>query len=164
MKKIFSAILAFVVMFTVVPCAFADSNPPNDIEISGVVSFDLTNRVPQEQEIVLENGEVATIGIVPVGPNTRGTYENATGEWEIYWYTVYMNIWYFINISSDGKITNAYNQSHLSLGVTVTNSGLEYSSTVARGWWDYEFQGIASARYNLFAEMKGTTLYTSVSG
>lgn len=87
MKKIFSAILAFVVMFTVVPCAFADSNPPNDIEISGVVSFDLTNRVPQEQEIVLENGEVATIGIVPVGPTTRGTYENATGEWEIYWYT-----------------------------------------------------------------------------
>ncbi|SEP33207.1 hypothetical protein SAMN05518670_6582 [Paenibacillus sp. OK076] len=158
-----------IMMFTVfcVP-AFA-SEAPDGTNENEKATFDLTQKVAQEQIVTTTDGETIVYGVEPViDPNAvqpLAEYENATGTWKIYWYSGALNGEYYIDINSSSKITRAYDQWHLFTGYTVANSGLEYTSTTARGWWDLELLGSSwlSTRWELRAQMNGTTLKTWVN-
>jgi hypothetical protein len=165
LKKRFSSLLLAVMMFAVfsVP-AFASEATGTKNEGA---SFDLSQKVAQETIVTTADGDTVVYGVEPViDPNAvqplANEYENATGTWKIYWTSGVLNGSYYIDINSKSKITRAYDQWHLFTGYTVANSGLEFTSTTARGWWDLELLGSSwlSTRWELRAEMIGTTLKT----
>ncbi|WP_221443832.1 DUF5626 family protein [Paenibacillus sp. JGP012] len=133
-------------------------------------SFDLSTKVAQETITTTPDGNTIVYGVEPViDPDAvqplASEYPNATGQWKVYFYSGVLNGEYYIDINSNSKITRAYDQWHLFTGYTVANSGLEHTSTTARGWWDLELLGSSwlSARWELRAEMNGTTLKTWVN-
>lgn len=164
-----SAFLAIVMLFCISSSAFAKEPTiaASEVMSEGNDTFatayiDLSRRIKQEVSTVLPNGETVVCGAEPVlRPSFREeTYENAFGTWRIYWTGVYLNIEYYIDISKDGKITDAYDQSHSTVGCAVSSSGLSHSSTKATGWWDWDIQGLTGKRAYLYASMSGTTLTT----
>ncbi|MEY8743450.1 DUF5626 family protein [Paenibacillus tundrae] len=163
MKKRFSSLLLAVMMFAVL-CVPAFADEAEGVDELGA-SFDLSKKIVQET-IVQKDGETVVFGVEPViDPDVvqpMGEYENATGKWKVYWYSGVLNGEYYIDINSNSKITRAYDQWHTFVGYTVSASGLEFTSTTARGWWDLNLvgQGWLSSRWVLNAEMKGTTLHT----
>lgn len=162
LKKRFSSLLLAVMMFALfcVPAFASDA-----VTADQGASFDLSKKIAQEQIVTTADGETIVYGVEPViDPNAvqpTGEYPNATGTWKIYWYSGVLNGEYYIDINSSSKITRAYDQWHAFVGYTVSSSGLTYTSTSAKGWWDLDLVGgWASARWELLAEMKGTTLHT----
>lgn len=170
MKKRFSSLLLAIMMFAMfcVP-AFASEATGATNENEGA-TFDLTQKVAQEKIVTTPDGKTIVYGVEPViDPNAvqpmANDYENATGQWKIYWYGGVMNGHYYIDINSNSKITRAYDAWHLFTGYSLVYSGLEYTSTTARGYWDLELLGSSwlSTRWELRAQMNGTTLRTWVN-
>nr|WP_285888980.1 DUF5626 family protein [Paenibacillus polysaccharolyticus] len=168
MKKRFSSLLLAFMMFAVfcVP-AFASEETGTTNEMA---SFDLSKKVAQETIVTTADGDTVVYRVEPViDPNAvlplSNDYPDATGQWKIYFYSGVLNGSYYIDINSKSKITRAYDQWHSFTGYTVANSGLEYTSTTARGWWDLELLGSSwlSTRWELRAQMNGTTLTTWVN-
>lgn len=58
------------------------------------------------------------MGIKPVGAASRSSEPWSEGAWEIYLYGP-LSCSYYIDISSTGKITNAYDESYLGLLLNV---------------------------------------------
>lgn len=169
LKKRFSFLTLAIMMLTMfcVPAFASASEATGTTNNEG--TFDLSNKVAQETTVTTADGETVVVGVEPViDPNAvrpMGEYPNATGQWKVYFYSGVLNGEYYIDINSNSKITRAYNPWHSFIGYSVSDSGLEYTSTTARGWWDLNLVGTGwfSARWVLSAEMDGTTLRTWVN-
>ncbi|MCC3378188.1 DUF5626 family protein [Paenibacillus farraposensis] len=166
MKRLGSVLFALFIFAALSVPAFASPNSEskNDAVTSDAATFDLNERVAQEVTVKSENGDTYVLGVKPVDTiKPSGEYPNATGTYKVYWYSGVLNGEYYININSSYKITRAYDPWHSFLGYDVTDSGLEYTSTTARGWWDLSFNGWSNTRWVLSAQMNGSTLKTWVS-
>ena len=168
MKKTFKKKIAlFLTMATLFAVnalpVLAEEAPKQEGEFVEV-DFDLSKRETQEVEVTLPGGEKGVLGISPVeneGPVPLEYYENASGEWRIYWYTAIVNLEYRINISNH-KITDAWGLNYWTIGVTTSGGGVTFASTRACGYVDYTLFGLGSTRLSVYAQMEGTTLHTYV--
>lgn len=169
-KSIVSILLVAIMIFGLCNPAYAtdggDFQMGTEVDTNDVLAsaqFDLSVRAKQEATVILPNGETAVCGVEPVEQPSfyDETYENAVGTWHIYWNAVAINVEYYITISKDGKITDAYDQRHVTIGCVVTGCDLTFTSKKATGWWDYKVLDVFSKRGYLYASMNGTTLTTS---
>lgn len=170
-KSICAFFLSITIALSMVVPAMASTPTIPSENTEGVVpvataAVDLSKHEKQEVTIQLSNGETAVLGAEPVDSSEcipYGEYPGAYGVWRIYWNLAIINVEYYINISG-GRIISAYDQKHFTIGVTVTNCGLSRTPAKATGWWDYQtMDNLMSARGYLYAEMKGSTLYTSAA-
>lgn len=169
MKKFLSLFLAMMLLLMMSVNSFATSYAQNEIKeiplAETLASFDLTKHEVQEQKVVV-NGEECTVGIRPVGPQTRSnSYDLSDGQWEIYWYGITINFNYFIDIENS-KIVDAYNESCFlfmyelisdSLTFTSKKSCYRIKATGGISDFNYSYSG------GLYAEISGDQLLTYVS-
>lgn len=146
-----------------------------------LAEFDLTKNAVQEKTFINENGEEATIGIVPisssddlVGDSNSGGYgimainnntytlKYGTTTFKAYYYTAAINMSYRININrttTSTKITSAYDLSILGVGYSISQNYWGRTSTRAA----YEgtatlYGGYASLNVYLISTVSGSKL------
>lgn len=178
MKVASKAALLFVSLCIVFTCsltfpnlAYGDdgalaSTSPSQIE----ATFDLAGPAAQEQEVILENGDTAIIGIerIPSAADDAGVmplwdsyYPNATGTWRIYYNSPIIYRQYYISISSSHNITSAWGEAYQSFGCSITGERLTRSSKMASYRLNWvSVAGVASGVAFLDASIEGTTLHT----
>lgn len=129
------------------------------------VTFDLGNGQSQEKQVVLEDGTIATIGIVPVNNQSSRlvNYELNGGSetWKVYWYIGVLNSEYWLDLNNY-RIVRAYDYRSTAVGISIYNQSLQYGST----WSTYrcDFNGVFSGSRILHGDISGHELITSIVG
>lgn len=155
----------FSALFLVVAMIFSFSFTALASDISAEketsVTFDLSKREEQAFSYYDSNNEKITMGLRPVARETRSSEPWSEGAWEIYLYGP-LSLTYYIDISSSGKITNAYNESYLGILLNVKSDKLTYTSSSAKYYLTWTFAKpipeIASSSGSLNAKISGSNL------
>lgn len=170
-KKVYTlliALLAIVLLGTFTPLqASAEDFQSNQVLPSENtdISFNLENGQGQEKQVVLEDGTIATIGIVPVNNHASRlvNYELNGGSetWKVYWYIGVLNSEYWLDLNNY-RIVRAYDYRSTAVGISIYNQSLEYGST----WSTYrcDFNGVFSGSRILHGDISGHVLTTSIVG
>lgn len=120
MKKFVKTLV--VSLFLVLSCAMSAFAEESQI------TFDLTAPGIQTQQMTLEDGTDVEIGCeyIPTIQTFGATKPWVAGTTRI-WLTGPLSCEFKMDISTDGKITNAYDEMYTALGVVVTGDSLSYS-------------------------------------
>lgn len=96
------------------------------------ITFDLTAPGIQTQQMTLEDGTNVEIGCeyIPAAQTFSATKPWVAGITRI-WLTGPLSCEFRMDISADGKITDAYDESYTAIGVVVTSDSLSYTSSRA---------------------------------
>lgn len=160
MKRMVTLLLSTVLVLCFSLTAFAATESPNNGN-SNTAVFDLNQKSEQVYTYYDSNGNAITIGIKPASESTRSSEPWSAGTWDIYLYGP-LSAFYKIDISSSGKITNAYDESYTAVGVTVTSDSLSYTSSQATYKLTYKIPDplpeILGASGSLIAKISGSNL------
>lgn len=170
MKKLLKKIMALF-LSTILTCGFSftslaakDEAPPNKDKTSYV--FDLNNKSEQVYLYYDTEGNEITIGIKPSYSATRSSEPWFEGTWDVY-LTGPLSLEYKIDISSSGKITDAYDEQYTAIGVTVTSDALSHTSSKATYKLKYKIADplpeILSGSGSLYATISGSNLVVTNS-
>jgi len=156
--------LAFIIVMAMlmISCAVPAMATETDKQLISVEDFDLTLHESQEKEIVLENGEIATVGIEYIAPpKTKASYDLVDGAWRIYWNEPAYSMEYMIDISGT-KITNAYDLVYSTRLCTCDKATLTYTSKKSTGYFEISVSTPVEGSFNAYltAEISGTKLIT----
>lgn len=156
--SLFMAIL-LVMSFSIT--AFASDENVQTEKTDNQIIFDLENKTEQSYTYKDDKGNEITVGIKPANIPGRSSEPWSEGAWNIYLYGP-LSAFYDIDISSSGRITNAYNEKYTALGVTVTADSLTHTSTQARYRLTYKIPDplpdILGSSGSLYARIQGTNL------
>lgn len=153
------ALLGIVFSFAHVDTARAETAVQPEI----AVDFDLSKPVSQQKTVILENGTTAVIGARyipdPIAPAWDSYYQNASGDWEIYYNSPIVYRHFYITISNH-KITKAHSYSYRTYLCSVSSESFTWNSTNATYRLGIDVFGAGSTVAVLQALMEGTTLHT----
>lgn len=127
-----------------------------------VADFDLSQPIDQKKTVVLENGMTAEIGaryIPGIAPHWDSYYQNASGDWEIYYNSPIVARRFYITISNH-RIVKAHSPSYTTFLCTVTSEEFSPSSAVVTYRLGISTFDLASTVAVLQAIMEGSTLHT----
>ena len=127
-----------------------------------VADFDLSQPIDQKKVITLEDGTTAELGaryIAGIAPQWDSYYKNASGDWEIYYNSPFVERRFYITISNH-KIVKAHSPSYTTFLCTVTSEDFSSSPTVVTYRLGVSTFDLASTVAVLQAIMEGTTLHT----
>lgn len=160
-SRLSALFLVIIMVLSFATTAFA-AEPTGSNETSAV--FDLSKREEQTFSYFNSNNEKITMGLRPVGAESRPSEPWSEGVWEIYLYGP-LSCSYYIDISSAGKITNAYDESYLGILLDVKSDKLTYTSSSAKYYLTWTFAEpipeIASSSGSLNAKISGENLVVS---
>ena len=156
MKKFVKTLV--VSLFLVLSCAMSAFAEESQI------TFDLTAPGIQTQQMTLEDGTDVEIGCeyIPTIQTFGATKPWVAGTTRI-WLTGPLSCEFKMDISADGKITNAYDETYTAVGVVVTGDSLSYSSSRATYSLSFEtpIYPILGSKGYLRGEINGTNLVLS---
>ena len=159
MKRISTLVISTILMFCFSFSALAADREASPEEKT--VVFDLNDKSEQVYTYYDTEGNEITIGIKPSNTSTRSSEPWSAGAWDIYVYGP-LSAFYKIDISSTGKITNAYDESYTAIGVSVTGDSLSYTSSQATYKLTYKIPDplpeILGASGSLIAKISGSNL------
>lgn len=128
------------------------------------IYFDLLEPTAQEHSFVTESGEQVTVGceMVPISTYSVSKPLQA-GSIVHVWLTGPVSCEFYMDVSPDYKITDAYDETYTAIGVTVTSDVLTYSSTSAKYTLKFQtpIQAVLSGSGYLKAAISGTNLVLS---
>lgn len=157
-SRFYALFLVIIMVLSFSTTAFAKESPANS------AVFDLSKRQEQTYSYYDSNNEKITMGLKPVGADLRSSEPWSEGAWEIYLYGP-LTCSYYIDISSSGKITNAYDESYLGILLNVKSDKLTYTSSSAKYYLTWTFSDplpeIASSSGALNAKISGANLVVS---
>ena len=142
--------------------AVANASEPDGRE-TVEATFDLELNQPQSETVYLSDGRTAEIGIRPasaIRPLWDSYYDNASGNWEIYYNSPIIYRHFYITISNHA-ITNAHSPSYTTFLCTVSGESFNWGSTHATYRLNVDtVGGMGSTVAVIQALMEGTTLHT----
>lgn len=152
-------LLGIALCFTRVDSAKAETVAQPEI----AVDFDLSKPVSQQKTVTLENGATAVIGARyisdPISPAWDSYYQNASGDWEIYYNSPIIYRHFYITISNH-KITRAHSYSYTTFLCSASSESFTWNSTNATYRLGIDVFGGGSTVAVLQALMEGSTLHT----
>lgn len=152
-------LVAFAISFTFITTAKAETVSAPE----ATADFDLSKQVNQQKFLRLNDGSSAVMGVryIPdsITPVWDSYYQNASGNWEIYYYSPIVSRSFFIDISNH-KIVNAYDPKYSTLFCTVTSEQFTWNSRSAVYRIGIQSYDSYSSVLYLKATMEGTTLHT----
>ncbi|WP_077612845.1 DUF5626 family protein [Clostridium sp. Marseille-P2415] len=152
-----TVILAYCFSFT----ALAADNEAASEGYGTTAVFDLKDKSEQVYTYFDTEGNKITIGIKPAKVSIHSSEPWSEGTWDIYVYGP-LSAYYKIDISSKGKITDAYDEGYTAIGVTVNSDSLSYTSSKATYKLTYKIPDplpdILGASGSLYAKISGSNL------
>ncbi len=93
-----------------------------------LAAFDLKSRGIQEKDVIMANGELATVGTTPVIEPSNGLLRASNGNYKAYWYTGTYNCSFKFTVKSN-KITRVYDKWYRMYGVSVKSNKLKLDNS-----------------------------------
>lgn len=156
-------VLLVLVGLIVMGLAPASAYASEVLDAKGIVAdFDLSQPVDQKEIITLENGTTAELGVryIPsLIPQWDSYYEDASGDWEVYYDSPIVSRRFYITIS-DHRIVRGHSPSYTTFLCTVTSEDFSWGSTVATYRLGINSFDLVSTVAVLQAMMEGSTLHT----